>query len=208
MRLVFSLLYLMVFSISSWAQSASWTKSDRDNVFNDCMSFLGSNYKNLNNDHKETISLCFLDQITSKYTKESYQSRIEVELKRLRSAVINECSKTHGIQMDVPVEIPKVEETKQIKVNIDHPTKDNLVGIWKEKSEDREFELSKMGTFTMINEGKRSTGKWQLDGMKLTLYFDRLFGTKERVYDIEIFKEDNFGYTSAKGTFYNVVRVK
>ena len=60
----------------------------------------------------------------------------------------------------------------------------------------------------MVYEGKRSTGKWQLDGMKLTLFFDRLFGSKERVYDIEIFKEDNFGYTSSKGTFYNVVRVK
>ena len=88
------------------------------------------------------------------------------------------------------------------------PTKENLVGHWKEKSEDREFELSSMGTFTMVYEGKRSTGKWQLDGMKLTLFFDRLFGAKERVYDIEIFKENNFGYTSSKGTFYNVQRIK
>lgn len=197
---------IIVFFISynmSFAQGVTWGKSDRDNVYNDCMAYLSSNYKHLSSDQKETISLCFLDQVTSKYNRDAYQAKIEAELKRLRSATIGECAKTHGVELNTPT-----ETVSPAKAIIDVPTKENLVGHWKEKSEDREFELSSMGTFTMVNEGKRSTGKWQLDGMKLTLYFDRLFGAKERVYDIEIFKENNFGYTSSKGTFYNVIRVK
>ena len=201
-QLILMLTILLATNIT-YGQTDSWGKSDRDNVYNDCMSYLGSNYKHLKDEQKETISLCFLDKTTSQYTKTNYQTKIEIELKRLRSAAVEECAKTHGIELNAPVEAAAT--TKPI---IDGPTKENLVGHWKEKNEEREFELSSMGTFTMMYEGKRSTGKWQLDGMKLTLFFDRLFGSKERVYDIEIFKEDNFGYTSSKGTFYNVVRVK
>ncbi len=127
---------------------------------------------------------------------------IEPVLKRLRSATITECSKNLGIDLTAaPSAAPEPKDT-------DVPTKENLVGHWKEKSEDREFELSSMGTFTMMNEGKRMTGKWQVDGMKLTLFYDRLLGAKERVYDIQIYKKDNFLYTSSKGSYYNVLRVK
>ena len=196
MRSIVGTIALLALCCSLYGQEGTWNKSDRDNVYNDCMAFLGSNYKNLTTEQKETISLCFLEQVTSKYSKDKYQAKIDVELKRLRSATIGECAKTHGVELNGPVDAPSPTKAKN-----DVPTKENLVGHWKEKSEDREFELSNMGTFTMIYEGKRSTGKWQLDGMKLTLFFDRLFGSKERVYDIEIFKEDNFGYTSSKGTF-------
>lgn len=203
MKQLIVMLTILLATNITYGQTDTWGKSDRDNVYNDCMSYLGSNHKHLSNEQKETISLCFLDKTTSQYTKTNYQAKIEIELKRLRSATVGECAKTHGIELNAPV-----EATTPAKPTIDGPTKENLVGHWKEKSEDREFELSSMGTFTMVYVGKRSTGKWQLDGMKLTLFFDRLFGSKERVYDIEIFKEDNFGYTSSKGTFYNVVRVK
>lgn len=203
MRPVLTIVSIIFSCSTAGAQNTTWGKYDRDNVYNECIAFLSSNHKQLSGDQKETISLCFLDQITAKYSKDVYQAKIEAELKRLRSAVIGECAKNHGVELNLPVEV-----VSQVKVENDMPTKENLVGHWKEKTEEREFELSRMGTFTMVSDGKRSTGKWQIDGMKLTLYFDRLFGAKERVYDIEIFKEDNFGYTSAKGSFYNVVRVK
>lgn len=197
------LLMLTLINVNICYCQSGWTKPDKELVYNDCLSYLNANYKQLNDQQKENISVCYLQEFTKKNTKEDYQSMIEPVLKRLRSATITECAKNQGIELNSqPVAPPDVKSKNEA------PTKENLVGHWKEKNEDREFELSSMGTFTMVSEGKRSTGKWQLDGMKLTLFFDRLLGAKERVYDIEIFKEDNFGYTSSKGVFYNVVRVK
>ena len=202
MRKIIIIIAVLVSFGNSFGQTG-WTKPDKELVYNDCLAYLSSNYKQLNDQQKENLSICYVQEFTKKNSKEDYQSMIEPVLKRLRSATITECSKNQGIELNAPLEV-----TVPVKAKDDVPTKENLVGHWKEKNEDIDFELSSMGTFTMINEGKRSTGKWQLDGMKLTLFYDRLFGSKERIYDIQIFKADNFGYTSSKGSFYNVVRVK
>ncbi|NCX94934.1 MAG: hypothetical protein EBX41_00745 [Chitinophagia bacterium] len=100
---------------SAYAQTASWTKFDRDNIYSDVYAYLGTNYKQLTNDQRETISLCFLDEVTSKYTKESYQAKIEIELKRIRNSVIDQCAKNHGVNLTVAPE-PKADTPKQAKV--------------------------------------------------------------------------------------------
>lgn len=204
MKTILSILVLFLLNSVSFGQVGTWGKSDRDNVYNDCMSFLGSNYKHLSNDQKETISLCFLDQVTSKFTKETYQAKIEVELKRLRSATIGECAKTHGIELIMPVVSAEPQKAKS-----DKPNKDNLTGHWKEKHEDREFWLNDGGNFTMMYEGKRSNGTWKIDDDKLTLYFDRMFGTKQMDYEILMFSDDKFVYQSKKnGETYTVSKIK
>lgn len=202
MKKIVLLVAIQLSTLASFSQSAAWTRSDKELVYNDCLAYLSSTYKQLTDQAKENIAICYVQEFTKKNTKEDYQSMIEPVLKRLRSATITECSKNLGI--DLAAAPAPVQEAKDSDV----PTKENLVGHWKEKSEDREFDLSSMGTFTMMNEGKRMTGKWQVDGMKLTLFYDRFLGAKERVYDIQIYKKDNFLYTSAKGSYYNVVRVK
>ena len=100
---------------SAYAQTASWTKFDRDNIYSDVYAYLGTNYNQLTNDQRETISLCFLDEVTSKYTKESYQAKIEIELKRIRNSVIDQCAKNHGVNLTVAPE-PKADTPKQAKV--------------------------------------------------------------------------------------------
>ena len=279
-------MFILITSTNLQGQSNNWGKSDRDNLYNDCISYLSSNYKHLTNEQKETMSLCFLDQITAKYKKDEYNSKIEIEVKRLRSAVIEECAKTHGISLNVvpeptatPVkanwkkedkdaiykscltyiskvhkqidketveniclcqckkitnldreeygamlEIEKKRTTmsslndcanasgidlsqpsEPTSVKTDKPSTESLKGHWKDKKEDTEFWLNDGGNFTMIKGGKRSNGTWRVTGEILTLYFDKLFGTKERSYEILMFSAEKFVYQSQKNGSTNTV---
>lgn len=81
------------------AQSSQWTKDARNMIYNELLNEL-TPYKDITQEQKESIALCGLDEITKKYTMSDYQSKIEVELKRIKSATIGQCSKNIGVVLE------------------------------------------------------------------------------------------------------------
>lgn len=103
------------------AQETPWTKDARNMVYNELLNEL-TPYKDLSQEQKESIALCGLDEITKKYSMTNYQSKIEVELKRIKSATIGQCSKNIGVNLEISAP-NKTEEkiiiwTKEGKSNL------------------------------------------------------------------------------------------
>lgn len=192
------LLYLLtsLLAVQGFAQSNEWTKDDRNNIYNDCMGYIGK-YQNLSTEQKESISLCYLDEITKKYTKKDYQSKIDIEIKKIRETTLTLCSKNIGIELsETKKEEPKKEEPKK-ETTSSNPTKEMLTGHWKD--ENSEFWLFETGDYKMqYADGKTAKGTWKIDGDQLNLYKDKLFGTSEKVFKILVFTNDKFVYQSIK----------
>lgn len=136
----------------------NWTKSDRENLYEDCLSYV-TKYKSTTQDQRESIALCYLDNISSKYKKNDFQSKIEIELKRIKESVITECSKNLGIVLSTEVkeeapvvvkkeEAPKEEQKKEVVYK-----KEQVVGRWKSDS-NFTIEFYRDGKFTQSYLGK------------------------------------------------------
>lgn len=178
------------------AQSNDWTKDDRNNIYNECMSFIGK-YQNFTTEQKESMSICYLDEITKKYTKKDYQNKIDIEIKKIRETTLTLCSKNLGLELsETKKEEPKKEEPKKENIS-SNPTKEMLTGHWKD--ENSEFWLFETGDYKMqYSDGKTAKGTWKIDGDQLNLYKDKLFGTSEKVFKILVFTNDKFVYQSIK----------
>lgn len=195
-RTILLCLLTSLLAIQGFAQSNEWTKDDRNNIYNDCMGYIGK-YQNLSTEQKESISLCYLDEITKKYTKKDYQSKIDIEIKKIRETTLTLCSKNLGIELsETKKEETKKEETKK-ETTSSNPTKEMLTGHWKD--ENSEFWLFETGDYKMqYSNGKTAKGTWKIDGDQLNLYKDKLFGTSEMVFKILVFTNDKFVYQSIK----------
>ena len=179
-----------------------WTKDDRNNLYSDCMSNI-SKYNTATNEQKESVCLCYIDEISKKYPKDEYQSKIDAETKRIREATLTQCSKNTGIELGEKKEEPKIEPKVDNKNTETSVTKENLIGHWKD--ENSEFWLFETGDYKMqYNDGKSAKGTWKVDNNQLDLYKDKLFGKSEKLFKILIFTTDKFVYQSLKekaGTF-------
>ena len=89
---IYTIAFLLI-SAFAFSQNTDWSKIDRNNVFEECMSATAK-YKNISKEQQESLSLCFLEEITKQYTKKEYQSKIEVEILRIHQATISHCAKT------------------------------------------------------------------------------------------------------------------
>lgn len=129
---------LTIFSQTTPSVPDVWSKSDRSNLFEDCMSYI-TKYKNLSNDQKESISLCYLDEVTKKYSRADFQEKIEIELRRIKDAIIMQCAKNLGLELATEAKIEPavimekgldktIEPTKTTSTII---TKEFLIGKWK-----------------------------------------------------------------------------
>jgi hypothetical protein len=202
-------LLAFVLTFNTNAQSNGWTKDDNNNTFNNCVSYLGK-YANLTTEQKETIANCYQEEICKTYTKQDYQSKTDYAIKQITETTINLCSNKLGI----PLQAQKKEETKVEVKKADtlelKPTKENLIGDWKD--EESEFSLFKTGDFvrTETDGGKKSKGTWKIDGDVLTLYFEKTLLTKQKDYKILMFAKDKFIYQSVKNKrdTYTVTRIK
>lgn len=175
-------LLMILFSISGFSQSEIWSKSDRNNLFEDCMSYI-TKYKNTTNEQRESISLCYIGELTKKYTKDEFQSMIDIEIKRIKEAVINQCAKNLGIELRVEEKKEEVViEKKEVDVSKNVLSKAALVGKWK-SDDDAIYEFLSNGTYSkkyLKNvwdqlgwhvENNLYTGDWFLDqkgNLKLT----------------------------------------
>ena len=91
-------LVLLILVFSSSAQNI-WTKDDRNNLYQEFMSSVGSKYKNVNAEQKESIALCAMTTTTEKYTKQDFAAKIEIELKRIYESQIGVCAKNIGVEL-------------------------------------------------------------------------------------------------------------
>jgi hypothetical protein len=188
MKKSITLMLLCILFMNSYSQTTElWSKLDRNNIYEDCMSYLGK-YRNISEEQKESISLCYLDEVTKKYTKQDFQSKIEIEIKRIKEAIINQCTKNLGIDLvseskqepkyETKIDTVKIVEQKKEEkvVNKDIITKEMLVGKWKtdnnliiEFSDNGKFIKTFLTTIYNTTTGgyiysnTSSTGDWFLD---------------------------------------------
>ncbi len=209
MKQLITTFVILLLQISASGQDYSWTKNDRSLLYEECLSIMNSEYKNLTLDQKETISLCYLGEITTKFSKNDYQSKIDAELKRIRSAVIIQCAKNIGVDLSKPNIQLEEKKPETPKVDYSKPTKENLIGQWKD--EESEFWLFETGDFKMVKiDGSSSKGTWKIDGDVLTLYHDKLLGTSQKDFKILMFSQSKFVYQSTKNRrdTFTVSRIK
>ena len=130
---ILTLTAAMLLSVTSKSQTSEWTKDDRNNLYEDCISY-STKYTTINNEQKESLCLCYLDETTKKYTKTDFGSKIEIEIKRIKEAQLTQCAKNIGVDLAVqPKEPAKVEIKEPIKTEKpkEFITRATLIGKWK-----------------------------------------------------------------------------
>jgi hypothetical protein len=203
---------LLVIKIKS--QTSNWTKDDRNNLYSDCMSY-STKYKNLSGEQKESICLCYLEETTKKYIKTDFESKIDIEIKRIKDAMLTQCAKNLGLELNTQAkeeskEIIKIEKEiitekkEDISSQKNTPTVEVLIGRWKtDKGSTIEFKDG--GKFSEINlKGKEYSGDWFLDGKVLTISLQegrtQIITKKETTkltiqkYDFDFFSKDFIKY--------------
>ena len=188
---------LITANLIVFGQANTWAKSDRNLIYEECLAHLTTEYRSLTLEQRETISLCYLNEITAKYNKDDYQSKIDAELRRIKSSTIIQCAKNIGADLNKPVAVVEEKKPEPVKVAENKATRQNLQGHWKD--EESEFWLFETGDFKMVKmDGSSSKGTWKIDGDVLTLYHDKMFGTRQKDFKILMFSEDKFVYQSTK----------
>lgn len=90
---------IMVIPIS-WAFSqSSWTKDERNNMYENYLSIVNSKNKEITKDQKESLALCAMNSTCEKYTKIDFSSKIDVETKRIYDAQVELCAKNLGVSL-------------------------------------------------------------------------------------------------------------
>jgi len=188
---------LITANLIVFGQTNTWAKSDRNLIYEECLAHLTTEYRTLTLDQRETVSLCYLNEITAKYNKNDYQSKIDAELRRIKSSTIIQCAKNIGADLNKPIPIVEEKKYQPVKVAENKATRQNLQGHWKD--EESEFWLFETGDFKMVKmDGSSSKGTWKIDGDVLTLYHDKMFGTSQKDFKILMFSEAKFVYQSIK----------
>jgi signal peptidase I len=221
MKKSITLMLLCILFMNSYSQTTElWSKLDRNNIYEDCMSYLGK-YRNISEEQKESISLCYLDEVTKKYTKQDFQSKIEIEIKRIKEAIINQCAKNLGIELSVeektnpPIIVKAVEKTQDTTIESKAtlkpiPTKDNLIGRWK-TNQGNIVEFKEGGKYSETQlSGIIIPGDWFLDEkgiltINTEYHYEQLLTKKQKVsrysyqYSIDYFSKDFLKYTKEGG---------
>lgn len=171
-----TLLILLSITIKITAQSANWTKDDRNNLYSDCMSY-ATKYKSISSEQKESICLCYLEETTKKYIKSDFEAKIDIELKRLKEAMLSQCAKNIGVELTLDSKqetTPPEKVIEQVKSTGTKLTREFLFGKWKvdnnttiEFNSDGTFVKTMLFRFVTSNYGNiednKSKGDWFLD---------------------------------------------
>lgn len=208
-----TLLILCLGIIKSNAQSSNWTKDDRNNLYSDCMSYT-TKYKTISGEQKESICLCYLEETTKKYIKTDFEAKIDIEIKRIKEAMLTQCAKNIGVELNSQVkeeivkeEIKDVVKSEKIKTIV---AKENLTGKWKtDKGNIIEFKEGGKYSETLLS-GSLIPGDWFLDEdgtltINTEYHYQQLITKKQKVdrysykYNVEHFTKDFLKYTKEGG---------
>jgi hypothetical protein len=162
-RNIYTLALFLIYAIS-FSQNTDWSKTDRNNVFEECMSAI-SKYKNISKEQQESLSLCFLEEITKQYSKKEYQAKIEVEINRIQQATISLCAKNIGVNIENTI---KPEKEKR-KLNEGNFTRKDLVGVWRDES--CKIYMNEDATYLVKwDNGSSKAGKWWINEVKEIIF--------------------------------------
>ncbi len=109
-----TLLILLSIAVKITAQTANWTKDDRNNLYSDCMSY-ATKYKSISSEQKESICLCYLEETTKKYIKSDFEAKIDIEIKRIKEAMLTQCAKNIGVELTLDSKQETVPSEKVIE---------------------------------------------------------------------------------------------
>ncbi len=184
LTLIFSLFLLQHLSAQN-NQAYDWTKDSRNNIFEESVGALSKN-KKINKDQKETVALCCVDAITTKYSRKEFESKIDAEHKRIMQATLLQCSKNVGVELE-----EKEAESKPVNPDAEtDPTKENMVGHWR-TSLGEEYWFFKTGDFKVLrSNGKTEMGSWSIENINLTIVIKK----KVENYRVVSFKTSKFVY--------------
>ena len=178
------LLVILFFStLTCFSQVSEWTKDDRNNIYNEYLDAL-TKYKNITLDQKKSIALDCMKEITKKYTKKDYRDLIDVELERIKEAIINTSSKNVGVSLS---EVSKVKEDYS-KNDSNTYREEDFSGMWTCDIGDYTF-LAKDKTYTCKSSTSRGCmndrGDFLIKGRGLSLKSNKTFcGWSEGRYTI------------------------
>lgn len=162
-RNIYTLALFLIYTIS-FSQNTEWSKTDRNNVFEECMSTI-SKYKNISKEQQESLSLCFLEEITKQYSKKEYQAKIEVEINRIQQATISLCAKNIGVNIE-NAQKPVKENSKLNEGNF---TRKDLIGVWRDES--CKIYMNEDATYLVKwDSGKSASGKWWINDVKEIIF--------------------------------------
>lgn len=170
------LFILLSITIKFSAQTTNWTKDDRNNLYSDCMSY-ATKYKSISSEQKESICLCYLEETTKKYIKSDFEAKIDIEIKRIKEAMLTQCAKNIGVELTLDSKqeaVPSEKVLEPVKSTGTKLTREFLFGKWKvdnntniEFNKDGTFVKSMQYRFVTTNygniENNNSKGDWFLD---------------------------------------------
>lgn len=157
---------LLIFIITLTVNGQNeWTKTDRNNLYESFLSELNA-YKLVSDEQKESISLCCLETICSKYQKAVFSSKIDVELTRIKESTISQCAKNIGVVLSEKSNDDDLK--KSDSKEWDRLSKEKLVKDFNRKMEEYPFlsdaDKEKL-SLCCINQTVNNIAKVAYDGM-------------------------------------------
>ena len=164
MKSIILLISLTIGASAGFAQTTEWSKTDRNDIYEEFLNAIKN--KNITTEQKESLALCFLDQVTKKYTKAEYQAKLDIEVKKIRETATADCSKNLGLDLsDKPK--PETQESAKTtkKVNEGNFTREDLVGSW--RNENAKLFFNQDNTFVAKGDNGDSFGStWYINKEK------------------------------------------
>lgn len=168
--LIYEFVLLFCFQGQLFCQAIDWAKADRAVLYENCMEsdrIIGLSNEN----QQESICLCFLDELTKKYSKKEYSMKIEIETERIQLAIQTQCATNMGLELN-----KTLAKTGQKEVIISNkttstpkqkedfkPSQLNLLGHWRDENSD--FWIKESGDYIIVFDmGLIEEGKWYLTG--------------------------------------------
>ena len=191
----------LFYSMRSNAQNNTWTKSDNENLFSECRSYI-SKYVNLTDEQRESLCMCYYKEINKKYDKTEYQSMLDIETKRIKETLVNQCAKNSSFELSEQKKLePKVEPKKN---EVPIINKKSVSGVWEAIegtiwSFYENGDMEKRGNKIIFNG---TSGKWFLENTSLIIMIKKI----REVYKITKFdgKSTKERQKMALGAYYSM----
>jgi hypothetical protein len=76
-----------------------WSKDDRNNLYQEFLKIILTKNKSISQEQKESLALCCLNSTCEKYTKNDFNSKIDIETSRIFESQITLCAKNIGLEL-------------------------------------------------------------------------------------------------------------
>ncbi len=181
----------------------SWDKESKIQLEKDLNSKL-EEYSFLKDEQLATLTLCYINKTTEKYTRKEYNEMIEIELKQHQNTTLSKCATLNDIILEKPKEIIPTNEQVFSKISLTGTwnTDDNYsIMFYDNNTFTKQFKSNLYTDNGMFIKNDKSTGDW---------FFDESSGIITLIehytlQDIKVFKTNEYNYVStSKFKFLNL----